>query len=105
MFVLPAILLLLLLLAPAMGVGIIQLKESTDDSLWTPKDIELIQGAAPIASIPLIMNAAEVLHRRKMRQLTYAGIPAAIVLMAVLVHFAVRPLDVLWYTAVRQLGM
>ena len=101
----PAILLLLLLLAPAMGVGIIQLKESTDDSLWTPKDIELIQGAAPIASIPLIMNAAEVLHRRKMRQLTYAGIPAAIVLMAVLVHFAVRPLDVLWYTAVRQLGM
>ncbi len=101
----PALLLLLLLLAPAMGVGIIQLKESTDDSLWTPKDIELIQGAAPIASIPLIMNAAEVLHRRKMRQLTYAGIPAAIVLMAVLVHFAVRPLDVLWYTAVRQLGM
>jgi len=101
----PAILLLLLLLAPAVGLGMIQLKEATDDSVWTPKDIELVQGAAPIASIPVIMNAAEVSHRSKIRLLTYAGIPAAIVLMAVLVHFAVRPLDVLWYTAVRQLGM
>jgi len=101
----PAILILLLLLAPAMGMGMIQLKELTDNSIWTPKDIGFIQGAEPIASIPLIMNAADVSHRRKIRLLTYAGIPAAIILMAVLTHFAVRPLDVLWYTAVRQLGL
>ncbi len=101
----PALLLLLLLLAPAAGVGMIQLKQSIDDSVWTARDIEFLQGAAPIASIPLIMNADDVARKRKIRLLTYGGIPAAIVLMAVLVHFAVRPLDVLWYTAVRQLGM
>ncbi len=101
----PALLLLLMLLAPAAGVGMIQLKQSIDDSVWTANDIEFLQGAAPIASIPLIMNADDVARKRKIRLLAYGGIPAAIVLMAVVVHFAVRPLDVLWYTAVRQLGM
>lgn len=101
----PAILILLLLLAPVAGVGMIQVKQATDDSVWTANDIEFLQGAAPIASIPLIMNADDVAHKRKIRLLTYGGIPAAFVLMAVVVHFAVRPLDLLWYTAVRQLGL
>jgi hypothetical protein len=93
----PALLLLLLLLGPAAGVGIIQLKELIDDSVWTPKDIELTQGSEPIASIPLIMTADEISHRRKILRLAITGIPAAVVLMVVLIHFAVRPLDVLWY--------
>ena len=101
----PATLILLLLLAPALGLGMIQVKEATDNSVWTSKDIELVQGAAPIASIPLIMNAADKAHRRKIRLLVYAGIPTAIILMAVVIHFAVRPLDLVWYTAVRQLGL
>ncbi len=101
----PAILILLLLLAPVVGVAMIQVKEATDDSVWTPRDIEFVQGAAPIASIPVIMNAADIAQRRKVRLLTYAGIPTAILLLAVTVHFAVRPLDLLWYTAVRQLGL
>ncbi len=101
----PALLLLLLILSPVVGIGLIQIKESTDDSVWTPKDIEVVQGAAPIAAIPVIMNAADLAKRLKMRLLVFAGVPATIVMLAVMVHFAVRPLDVLWYTAVRQLGL
>ncbi len=101
----PVILIVLLLLSPVLGMGAIQLKEAIDDALWTPKDVAFVQGASPIAIIPNIMSTSEIVHRRKIRLITYAGIPAALISMALLIHFAVRPLDLLWYTAIRQLGL
>ena len=40
----PALLLLLLILAPAIGIGVIQLKEAMDDAVWAPKDVEAAAG-------------------------------------------------------------
>jgi uncharacterized protein involved in exopolysaccharide biosynthesis len=101
----PVLLLLLLILSPAIGIGLVPLKESMDKSIWGAKMLDSIQGAPPIAEIPLIMTRQEVLHARRVSIIAWAGAPAAILLLAVTVHFLLRPLDVLWYVAMRKLGM
>ncbi|MDJ0928059.1 MAG: Wzz/FepE/Etk N-terminal domain-containing protein [Gammaproteobacteria bacterium] len=101
----PVLLLMLLILAPAIGIGLIQLRASMDNALWSPKDVESVQGFAPIAEIPVILNEDDVAHRKRLMLLGFAGVPAVLALAAILVHFAIRPLDVLWFTVARQLGM
>jgi len=101
----PALLLLLLILAPAVGVGVIQLKEAMDNAVWAPKDVEELLGTAPIAEIPLIMTPSDEARQKRMKLAALAGVPATMAVMAIVIHFAIRPLDVLWYTVVRQLGI
>ncbi len=101
----PALLLVLLILAPAAGVGMILLREAMDPSIWAAKDVEGLQGVSPIAEIPMIMTRADKAKRRRVRLFALAGLPASAILAAVLVHVLVRPLDVLWYIAIRQLGI
>ncbi len=101
----PALLLLLLILAPAAGVAAIQIRESLDHAVWAARDLESVQGAPPIAEIPLILTAEDVVRQRRLRLMAWAGVPATIAILALLVHFVYRPLDVLWYTVVRQLGL
>lgn len=101
----PVLLLLLLFLAPAIGIGLVPLRESLDRSVWGARMVESIQGAPPIAEIPLIMTATETAHAQRMRIVGWAGVPVAMLLIAVTIHFALKPLDVLWYVAMRKLGM
>ncbi len=101
----PVLLLLLLILAPAVGFALIQVKESMDNAVWVPKDIEEVQGAGPIAEIPLILTPDDLARQKRIRLAALAGVPATIVTVALIVHFAIRPLDVLWYTVFRQLGI
>jgi uncharacterized protein involved in exopolysaccharide biosynthesis len=100
-----ALILLLLILSPAIGIGVVQLKEGMDNAVWASKDLEILQGAPPIAEIPLILTAKDQAHQQRVRRLAIAGVPAAVVLMMVVIHFAYRPLDVLWFSAMRQLGI
>ena len=101
----PVLLLLLLILAPAIGIGLVPLKESMDKSIWGAKMLDSIQGAPPIAEIPLIVTHQEANHARRMAVFAWAGAPVAILVLALSVHFLLRPLDVLWYVAMRKLGM
>ncbi len=101
----PALLLLLLVLAPAIGVGIIQLKEAMDDSVWVGKDLESLLGMPPIAEIPMIMTRQEAARHRSLRIAAWAGVPVTMICLVLVVHFAYRPLDILWYSVVRQLGL
>ncbi len=51
------------------------------------------------------MTGAEKLHARRMRILMLAGAPIGLALLALTIHFAMRPLDVLWFVTLRKLGM
>ncbi len=101
----PALLILLLVLSLALGIGLVPLKESLDRSIWGGRMVELIQGAPPIAEIPLILTQAEMARTRRMRLTALAGVPVAMLLIVLTVHFALKPLDVLWYVTMRKLGM
>jgi hypothetical protein len=67
--------------------------------------VEAIQGVLPIAEIPFIQNKQDQARRRRMRWAAMVGAPAVLVLLALAIHFMAVPLDVLWYSTIRQLGM
>ncbi len=100
-----ALLLLLILLAPACGVGIVLIRDTLDKAIWGPKAVLSVQGALPIAEIPFIENPDDVAHRQRLQRMLLIGIPSAIVVAMLIIHFAVARLDVLWYQATRQLGL
>jgi len=101
----PALIFLLLVLAPAIGFGLVPLRESIDRSIWGAKMLTSIQGAPPLAEIPRIVTRQEARVARRIRIFAWAGAPISILLLVVSVHFLLRPLDVLWYVAMRKFGM
>jgi succinoglycan biosynthesis transport protein ExoP len=101
----PALLLVLLFLAPALGFALVPLKEAMDHAIWGAKMLDSIQGGPPIAEIPVILTHQEAVRARRLRYLTWAGGPAFLLVTAVVIHFAYRPLDVIWYVTLRKLGI
>jgi uncharacterized protein involved in exopolysaccharide biosynthesis len=101
----PVLLALLIVLVLAAGLGWPQVAESMDEAIHSARAIERVQGAPPIAEIPLIETAQDRKKERNVRVgiLLIAPVVAAIILA--LIHFLWIPLDVLWYVAQRKLGM
>ncbi len=101
----PVLFFVVIVLALAVGVGLVPLVESMDSSIWGSKMLIDIQGGPPIAEIPLIMTGAELAHSRRIRIAAWISVPVTIAFAAVMIHFLLRPLDVLWYLVLRNLGI
>jgi uncharacterized protein involved in exopolysaccharide biosynthesis len=101
----PVLLALLIVLVLAAGLGWPQVAESMDEAIHSARAIERVQGAPPIAEIPLIENAED----RKKERNTKVGVmliaPIVVAIILALVHFLWIPLDILWYVGLRRLGM
>jgi hypothetical protein len=101
----PAILMLGVVGSVGAGVGHLALREFLDKGLRGARTVQLITGAPPLALIPHIAVPAER-RRQTRRRLWFAGAAAAsIVLGIVMVHFFVKPLDLLWFTLLRKLEL
>ena len=96
---------LLVLLVLAAGLGWPQVAESMDESIHSSRAVERVQGAPPIAEIPLIETSQDRRAQRNMRLVLMFVVPALIAVALVLVHFFVMKLDVLWYVGLRRFGM
>lgn len=101
----PVLLALLLVLTLAAALGWPQVAETMDPAIHSSRLIERIQGAPPIAEIPLITTEADKRHVRVVRAGVLGVIPIVIAVVLVLFHFLVRPLDVVWYQLMRGFGM
>lgn len=101
----PALLLVLAFLSPSIGIGYVIIRRMADKSIWGIRMLESVQGAPAIAEIPVIVTKAEKRHARRVRILAMAGAPIALALLAMMIHFAMRPLDVLWFVMLRKLGI
>lgn len=101
----PVLLVLLLLLTAAALFGYPQVAESMDSSINSARAVERVQGSPPLAEIPLIETTTDRTHRRNVRVTALVLAPIVVAVAAVLVHFLVIPIDVLWYVALRRLGM
>jgi len=89
-------------LALGCGIGYAAVAESLDDSVRGSKVVAMTAGAAPLAVIPFMANDTEV-KQRKRRTVTRATAAAAAFILAVaMVHYFWKPLDVLWYKALRK---
>ena len=101
----PVLLALLIVLVLAVGFGWPQVAESMDGSITSARALERVQGAPPIAEIPLIETAEDHKHVRKIRIGALLIAPAVLAILLLLVHFLVIPLDVLWYVLLRKFGI
>jgi hypothetical protein len=96
---------LLIVLVLAAGLGWPQLAESMDESVTSARALERVQGAPPIAEIPVIETEEDRRHDSRVKLTALVIAPVLVVIALLLVHFLFIPLDVLWYVALRRLGM
>ena len=94
-----------LVLALALGAGAIVARESLDVSVRGPGDIRALLQVPALASIPLIVTAADRARRQRVARYTWGGGVAVIVLGALTIHFFIMPLDVLWLGVLRRFGL
>ncbi len=88
-----------------LGIGAIMARESLDASVRGPGDIRQLLQVPALASIPVILTAADKERRRRITRYSWSGGLTAVVLVVVTVHFFVKPLDVLWAILIRRLGV
>lgn len=100
-----ALLFLGLVLSMAGSVGTTAASESMDTSVYGPRGLTAVIGVPPIATIPFIANELDTSRDRRTIWLIIGGILAAIIVVLLLVHFLYRPLDILWFTLLRKLGI
>jgi hypothetical protein len=91
-------------LSLAVAAGVAALLEATDTTIRGHKDMFEAFGAPLLAVVPRIITASDIAAGR--RRLRYGvGTAAVVVIGAVFaVHFFYRPLDVLWFAAIRHFG-
>ena len=99
-----AIITLAFLFAIVAGVGVTQLVDGLDKSIYNGATIFSVQGVAPLVEIPYIYTAEEMGQIIKVRKMSLASVPALLLLTIVIVHFTLQPLDVLFYAVAARLG-
>ncbi len=104
----PVILLLGTLLALGAAFGLAYFLDSQDNSIGSLRALMSITGEPPLVVIPRIYKKSEeeeLAQRRRNKQMIYGGIGLSILFVALVVHFLVMPLDVLWFHAARELQL
>jgi uncharacterized protein involved in exopolysaccharide biosynthesis len=89
----------------ALGVGALVAREAFDASVRGPTDIRLLLEVPALASIPVILTRADRSRHKLKLGLSLSGSAAVLVLAVAMLHFFVKPLDVVWTILLRRLGM
>jgi polysaccharide biosynthesis transport protein len=87
------------------AVGAAALRESSDTSVRGVKDLRALLSVPPLAAIPLIRTRAERRRHKRVVRYSWQGAVVAVVALVIVVHFLVRPLDVLWLGLLRRFGV
>ncbi len=94
-----------LILSLGAGAAAAVVKDSLDPSIRGVRDMRRLLNVAPLASIPPIVTNAERDRHRRVLRYSWQGSIGALIALAVLVHFLVRPLDILWLSLLRRFGV
>jgi polysaccharide biosynthesis transport protein len=94
-----------LLIAIAAGVGATIARDALDSSVRGPGDIRLMLHVPALASIPIIVTAADRVRRRRLVGFSWGGSIAVVALAALTLHLFVKPLDVVWLSLLRRFGV
>ncbi|MCP9456709.1 MAG: Wzz/FepE/Etk N-terminal domain-containing protein [Nitrospira sp.] len=101
----PVIIVLGLLLALGGGAGSGMLMEQLDRSIRGEQHLSSIAGLPPLAVIPYLVNEDDLRRFTRRRYGVAVASIGVVVLLAVSVHVLFYPLDVIWYAAMRKLGL
>jgi polysaccharide biosynthesis transport protein len=87
------------------GAGAAVVRERLDASVRGVQDLRTLLHVPPLAAIPVIVTEAEFEKRKRLARVSWASTAASLVGATILVHFFVRPLDVVWLSLLRRFGM
>lgn len=99
-----AILALGVLLSLGAAVGMMALLEAFDTRVRGRREIVAMLGVPPLAIIPWVADEPNEDVRQRARRLFVGGTVGGAVVLLLLVHVLVKPLDVLWAILLRRLG-
>jgi protein tyrosine kinase modulator len=94
-----------LVIAAALGAAAVVVRDSFDASVRGPSDIRQLLHVPALASIPVMITAAERSRHKRITRFSWGGGVAAVILAAVTVHFYIKPLDVVWVILMRRFGI
>ncbi len=100
-----AIVFLGLIFSLAGGVGTVAVAEAMSDSIRDVSSLIQVTGQPPLITVPYIEVEAEKEKREEYKKLAIKIGLAAIVLVIILFHFFIKPLDVVWFIVMRHLGV
>ena len=92
-------------LAVGLGCGAVVAREALDASVRGPGDIRHLLQVPALASIPVIVTSADRAQHRRFVLLSFGGSIATLIAAVVSVHLFVEPLDVVWVSLLRRLGV
>lgn len=87
------------------GVGAGAFVESIDSRVYGRMGVARILGVAPLAVIPVLESSGSVTRRRNEKLIAIGIALSALIAVAAAIHFTVRPLDVLFFHALRAIGL
>jgi len=94
-----------LILSAGLAFGHLWVLETTDSSVRGRMDLFKLTGVPPLALVPYIGTQAERRAARRHMRLAFGTAMATVCAAVALVHFFYRPLDVLWFTFARRMGL
>jgi len=94
-----------LVMAAASGLAAVVARDSFDASVRGPSDIRHLLQVPALASIPVMVTAAERSRHKRITRYSWGGGVAAVILAAVTVHLFIKPLDVVWVILMRRFGI
>jgi len=101
----PVVLVLGLLASAGLALVTMGLRDGFDTSVRGASDLGRLVEVAPLAAIPIISSDAERQQRARARLRRWIGATATGAVVLVTLHLFVRPLDILWLTLMRRMGL
>jgi uncharacterized protein involved in exopolysaccharide biosynthesis len=86
------------------GAGATIARSNLDRSVRSTNDLRALLQVPPLATIPHIMTTADRRRHRRFLIAAVSGSVGSVLVSAVLVHFFVRPLDVVWLSLLHRFG-
>jgi uncharacterized protein involved in exopolysaccharide biosynthesis len=99
-----AILMIGFILAAAAAVAVAGTLEMLDDSVRGAGELSTLF-ATPLGSIPYLMLAEETEDNKTNYKWVFLAAAGGILILLLIFHFAIKPLDVVWFIALRKLGI
>ncbi len=100
----PAILLLGAMFALFGGVGLGVVADNVDGKIYTRDQLSNAMRNVPIVAVPYLPSDREMAALSRRRVAVSLSALGAMVVVALILHLAWRPLDVVWYTILRKIG-
>jgi succinoglycan biosynthesis transport protein ExoP len=87
------------------GAGAAIVRNNLDASVRGVQDVRALLSVPPLAAIPVIVTRAESKKHRRMVRYSWLSAFVSLTTLVTLMHFFVRPLDVVWISLLRRFGM